>query len=59
MKGIDDYLIEVCRLGILPLVEILLENGADVQAWGNYAIRWTSDNGHLEIVELLKQNGAI
>jgi ankyrin repeat protein len=36
----------------------LIENGADVTADDNYAIRWASDNGHLPVVKFLIKRGA-
>ena len=35
-----------------------LKDFKDVTADDNYAIRWASENGHLEVVKYLVQNGA-
>jgi ankyrin repeat protein len=37
----------------------LIEHGADIQANNNYAVRWASVNGHLEVVKYLVEHGAI
>ena len=37
--------------GHLDVVKYLVENGADVRAWDDCALRWAANNGHLEIVK--------
>jgi len=42
-------------------VKLLLENGADVKARdfeGRTALKLAEDNGHKEVVEMLKEYGA-
>jgi ankyrin repeat protein len=39
----------------LAKVEFLLKNGANVHANYDRALLWASENGHLEVVELLKK----
>ena len=34
----------------IKVVKLLIEAGADVTADDNYAIRWASENGHVEVV---------
>lgn len=36
----------------------MVEQGIDITASDNYAIRWASENGHLAVVELLLKHGA-
>ena len=43
---------------LLKTIKYLHENGADITADNNYAIEWTSRNGHLEVVKYLHENGA-
>ena len=40
------------------MVKYLHINGVDITADNNYAIKWTSENGHLEVVKYLHANGA-
>ena len=40
------------------MVEYLHKNGADITADNNYAVKWASANGHLEVVKYLHENGA-
>ena len=45
----------------VELIKLLLENGADVNAKGEYdetALHWAASGGHLNVVRLLLQNGA-
>ena len=36
----------------------LVENGADIHADYDYALRWSASNGHLDVVKYLIENGA-
>ncbi|MCB0370031.1 MAG: hypothetical protein KDD45_11560 [Bdellovibrionales bacterium] len=47
-----------CGIGLTKVVKLLIDNGADVTDCNNSAIRWASNNGHLEVVALLKKYGA-
>ena len=40
------------------IIQLLLERGADIHAGNDYALRWASKNGHIEIVRVLLGNGA-
>src|SRR4030042_1933252 len=54
---VDKDLIDYCKVGNLKMVKYLHQNGADITANNNAAIRWASRNGHLEVVKYLHQNG--
>jgi len=61
MREIGGMLLNACEIGDLEKVKQLLESGADVNAKNKYG--WTalilaSEEGHKEIVELLKSYGA-
>ena len=47
---------EVSKYGLVDEVKKLIENGIDPSDNNNYAIKWASKNGHLEIVKLLLQD---
>jgi len=54
-------LLQMARYGHLPVVEYLVENGADVNAtdkYGNTALMEASDNGQLDVVHYLLDRGA-
>jgi ankyrin repeat protein len=38
-------------------VKYLVEQGGDIHAREDYPLRWASENGHLEVVEYLKEQG--
>jgi ankyrin repeat protein len=44
------------RYGHAEIVKLLLENGADVHAENDSALRWASERGHTEIVKLLQDH---
>lgn len=43
----------------MSAMELAFQNGADVHAHDNAALRWASENGHVPVVEFLLQHGAI
>jgi hypothetical protein len=47
-------LVTASREGCLEVVRLLLENGADVHAYDDEALRWASENGNLKVVALLE-----
>ena len=51
---INKRLRESSRLGLTPVVKLLLESGADVHACNNHALILSERNGQLEVVKLLK-----
>jgi ankyrin repeat protein len=54
-----DYLLsKSITKSFLPGVKKALENGADVHANNDSALRYASENGHLSTVDLLLKNGA-
>ena len=53
--------VELKYIGELKNVEVvkyLIENGADIQACYNAALRWSANYGHFEVVKYLIENGA-
>ena len=58
MSDLDKELIEASEWGDLTKVKQLIENGADVHADYDCALRWSAAIGHLEVVRLLLENGA-
>jgi ankyrin repeat protein len=50
---LNDNLIQAAQYGNLESLKYLVENGADIHAKTNYAIRFSAKNGHLEIVKYL------
>ena len=42
----------------IEVIERLINEGADVTAKNNEAVRWASDNGHTDVVTLLIEHGA-
>jgi ankyrin repeat protein len=54
---INKCLIDAADYGYLDAVKYLHQNGADITAFNNLAIKWASMQGHLEIVKYLHQNG--
>jgi len=46
------------EFGHLPVVQYLLERGADIHTDDDYALRYASKNGHLLVVKYLVENGA-
>ena len=51
-------LIEASRKGNLTKVKQLIENGADIHAKDDQALRLSAFNGHLDVVKYLVENGA-
>ena len=51
-------LIEAVKQNNYSEVERLLQSGVDVHVCDDGALRWASENGHLEVVKLLLQHGA-
>ena len=58
MSELDKQLIEASEKGRLDVVKYLVENGADIHAQDDCALRWSAERGHLEVVRLLLENGA-
>ena len=58
MKTINDDLIAFSKLGNLPMVKALVENGADIHADDDDALQWSAYYGHLSVVKYLVENGA-
>jgi ankyrin repeat protein len=49
---------DYCEKGDLLNVKLLVENGADVTADDNIAVRWAGSEGHLDVVKYLVSVGA-
>ena len=47
----------ICE-GYLETIKYLIDNGADIHANNDGALRWAAENGYLEIVKYLVDNGA-
>ena len=58
MSELNKQLIETSEKGDLTKVKELIENGADVHAKDDRALRWSAECGHLEVVRFLLENGA-
>jgi len=56
LKAMD--FIDACKHGRLPIVQFLLDQGADIHAKNDYALRLSACNGHLPIVQVLLEQGA-
>ena len=50
--------LEAVKAGKIDVVKNLIENGADIEADDNRALKCASDHGHTEIVKLLIDKGA-
>jgi len=46
------------KINDMKVVKYLVENGADIHADEDYALRWSALNGHLEVVKYLVEIGA-
>ena len=55
MNLLDKRLMYSAENGLTVVVKKLIEDGANVNAEDDCAIRWASENGHAEVVKLLKQ----
>ena len=55
---LDAQLIAASEDGESGVVQLLLEAGADANAWGNMPLGSASFNGHCEVVKLLLAAGA-
>ena len=55
---LDAQLVSASEDGESGVVQLLLEAGADANAWGNMPLGSASFNGHCEVVKLLLAAGA-
>jgi hypothetical protein len=61
LNSVDSSLIDACRVGDSKKVNVLLTEGADIEAKDNYsctALMRASHNGHVEVVKALLDVGA-
>ena len=56
-KYLNDGLAWASRHGHAEVVALLLENGANVNAFNDYALIWSSYHGHKEVAILLLEHG--
>lgn len=56
---IDSLLLTACSSGSYDVVELLIENGANVNYFRGYSLEISSCRGFVDIVRLLLTNGAI
>lgn len=53
MTDLDNDLIEAAKNGHLEVVKYLVENGANIHADDDCALRWAVDYGHINIEQYL------
>ena len=53
----ENSLIKFSDLGLTKAVKLLIDKGADIHVEDDYALRWASYDGHLEVVKYLKSKG--
>ena len=51
---LNKLFIEAVKLGILPVAKQLVEAGANVRAYDDYALRYAAEKGHTAIADYLK-----
>ncbi|WP_175888220.1 ankyrin repeat domain-containing protein [Burkholderia contaminans] len=54
----NNMLFDSVKIGDLDSAKKAIENGADIHAKDDYALRWASGNGHLDCVKYLVEQGA-
>jgi hypothetical protein len=54
----EDYLKVILKFQSVSQVQEAKAMGIDLHLYDEYALRWASENGHLEVVKLLLENGA-
>jgi hypothetical protein len=57
-EEVQKSLLDGVKEGDVESVKLALENGADVHAENDSALRWASRYGHIEVVKLLLEHGA-
>ena len=51
-------IVEAAKQGCVKVVRLLLERGANVHARNDLALCWSAQNGHLEVLQWARSNGA-
>ena len=51
-------LVKSSKIGFLPGVKLALKNGANIHLHNDYVLWLASQEGHKDVVELLKKYGA-
>ena len=57
-NNLNRMMVEIARKGSPLGVLMFLEKGANIHTFDDLALRWASENGHMETVKLLLENGA-
>jgi ankyrin repeat protein len=57
-RQLNENLIKFAKIGDLNKIKLVLEQGADIHASNDEALRISAKNGHLEIVKYLVEHGA-
>ena len=47
--------VEACEKGDLVKAKALHRRGAHIHTWGDWAFRWAAWNGHLDVVNYLRE----
>ncbi len=55
---LNRMIIEMAKEGSVKGVSMMLSEGADIHADNDFALRWASEKGHLEVVKYLTERGA-
>ena len=50
--------VEACENGDLSVAKKCVEQGADIHAWDDWALRWVARGGRLDVVKYLIEQGA-
>jgi ankyrin repeat protein len=56
--NLEKQLIIAAERGYLKMVKNFVEQGADINAYRNHALRWSAHRGHLDVVKYLVEQGA-
>ena len=57
-KVLNNALYKAIAINNAEIVQLLITNGANITAYNNFPIRYSSENGRIRIVKLLLANGA-
>ena len=54
-KLIHISFVNACAHNDLPTVKAQLEQGVDIHTGGDWPLKWAVENGHLDVVNLLRE----